>query len=57
MYTNKATSSVLFWGVTCGFDLWLGAIAIKDMHAYSFINSVAPFLELLKGKRKYETSK
>lgn len=57
MYINKATSSVLFWGVTCGFFLWLGTIAMKDMHAYSLTNPVAPFLELLKGKRKYETSK
>lgn len=57
MYINKATSSVLFLGVTCGFVLWLGTIAIKDMHAYSLTNPVAPFLELLKGKRKYETSK
>ncbi|XP_057869568.1 maltose excess protein 1-like, chloroplastic isoform X2 [Cryptomeria japonica] len=57
MYLNKAANSFLFWGVTCGFILWLGAIALKDMHAYSLSNPLDPFIELLQGKRKYEISK
>lgn len=56
MYLNKATNSLLFWGVTCGLLLWLGIIALKDMRAYSLLNPLAPFIEIVKGKRKCEVS-
>eukprot|EP01018_Ginkgo_biloba_P000483 Gb_19773 [translate_table: standard] len=57
MYIYKAASSYVFWGVTCVFASWLGAITLGDMYAYSLTNPIAPIIELFKRKRQYEIPK